>query len=282
MLLEYILQKEKQEILGAEDVMSGDIKNLLDEEDSSLLSSRPPVISIMGHVDHGKTSLLDYIRKSQVVDGEAGGITQSIWAYQVEHNNQKITFLDTPGHEAFTVMRSRGAKSTDIAILVVAADDWVKPQTIESISHAKEAGIPVVVAINKMDKPEANPDHVKAQLADHGLDSRGLGWRDAYDSCFCNKWFWYKWASWNTFSRCWNSRAYSKSKSSSCRNYSWVSFRCSALTSCNTPCEYMKNWKVRCDGMLKCILKAQASQRLYWNIYYTCNRWRSCIDCRPW
>lgn len=121
------------------------------EDDDSKLEARPPVISIMGHVDHGKTSLLDHIRQAKIVDGEAGGITQSIGAYQVEKNGQKITFLDTPGHEAFTVMRARGAKSTDIAILVVAANEGVKPQTIESINHAKEAGIPVIVAINKMD-----------------------------------------------------------------------------------------------------------------------------------
>ena len=152
-----------------EDILEGNIADLLVEDDSSKLEERSPVISIMGHVDHGKTSLLDHIRSSKVTDGEAGGITQSIGAYQVEQQGKKITFLDTPGHEAFTVMRARGAKSTDIAILVVAADEWVKPQTIESINHAKEAGIPVVVAINKMDKEGANPDHVKGQLSEHGL-----------------------------------------------------------------------------------------------------------------
>lgn len=169
------LEKDNSEGIGVDDIAAGNIKELLAEEDSSKLEDRAPVISIMGHVDHGKTSLLDYIRKAQVAAGEAGGITQSIWAYQVEHNEKKITFLDTPGHEAFTIMRSRGAKSTDIAILVVAADEGVKPQTIESISHAKEAGIPVIVAINKMDKQGANPDHVKGQLSEHGLTPEDWG-----------------------------------------------------------------------------------------------------------
>ncbi len=163
------LDRDKSSWLNVEDLMTWDISWLLEEDDSSKLQVRPPVISIMGHVDHGKTSLLDHIRSARVAAWEAGWITQSIWAYQVEQNWQKITFLDTPWHEAFTVMRARWAKSTDIAILVVAADEWVKPQTIESISHAKEAGIPVIVAINKMDKEWANPDHVKGQLSEHGL-----------------------------------------------------------------------------------------------------------------
>ena len=138
-------------------------------EDAADLRPRPPVATMLGHVDHGKTSLLDVIRGTDVFGGEAGGITQHVGAYQVTHNGQKITFLDTPGHEAFTAMRARGAQGADIAILVVAADDGVMPQTREAIAHARAAKVPIIVALNKMDLPSANPERAKQQLAELDL-----------------------------------------------------------------------------------------------------------------
>jgi len=175
---------------SVEDIILGNISSFLAEDDVTKLIPRAPVVSIMWHVDHGKTSLLDYIRSSKIASWEAGWITQSIWAYQVELPQWNITFLDTPWHEAFTVMRARWAKSTDIAILVVAADEWVKPQTIESISHAREADIPVIVAINKMDKVWANPDHVKWQLAENWLVAEDWGWDIPMVPVSAHSWFW--------------------------------------------------------------------------------------------
>ena len=159
------------DIICEKEVQVDVIEELLkeEEEDVSKMVKRPPVVCVMGHVDHGKTSLLDAIRKTNVTDKEAGGITQAIGAYTVNVNNAKITFLDTPGHEAFTAMRMRGANATDIAILVIAADDGVKPQTVEAINHAKAAGVEIIVAVNKIDKPTANVEKVKQELMEYEL-----------------------------------------------------------------------------------------------------------------
>ncbi|MBZ7937830.1 translation initiation factor IF-2 [Campylobacter molothri] len=183
------LDEDAIEILGSEFGIEVSITNEADEfdyvkdyeaqDDEKDLITRAPVITIMGHVDHGKTSLLDFIRKSRIASGEAGGITQHVGAYMVKKNDRKITFIDTPGHEAFTAMRARGASITDIVIIVVAADDGVKPQTKEAINHAKAANVPIIIAINKMDKEGANPDMVKTQLAE--LEIMPVEWGGSYE-----------------------------------------------------------------------------------------------------
>ena len=168
--LQFGFDFQKKHIVEAENFEEVEIN-----DDPSKLKERPPVVTIMGHVDHGKTTLIDAIRNSNLVAGEVGGISQEIGAYQKEINGKKITFIDTPGHEAFTAMRSRGASVTDIVVLVVAADDGVMPQTIEAIDHAKAANVPVIVAINKMDKPGADPDRVKTELMSHDIIAEEYG-----------------------------------------------------------------------------------------------------------
>lgn len=166
---------EREEVSAkVEDLVSKDLRELIKDEPENLVP-RPPIVVVMGHVDHGKTSILDAIRKTDVVSGESGGITQHIGAYQVTHDGKQITFLDTPGHQAFTAMRARGSQVTDIAILVVSAEEGVKETTVEAINHAKEAGVPIIVAINKMDRPNADPERVKGEVAAHGLQPEEWG-----------------------------------------------------------------------------------------------------------
>lgn len=184
------VSKEQNSDVSITSVMEWNLTELLKNDDVSKMVTRAPIISIMWHVDHGKTSILDYIRKTEVASGEAWWITQKIWAYQVEKHGKKITFLDTPWHEAFSIMRARWAKLTDIAIIVVAADEWMKPQTIESINHAKEAWVPIIVAINKMDKPWANVDLIKWQLSEQWLQPEDWWWDVVVVPVSAHTWLW--------------------------------------------------------------------------------------------
>ena len=178
-MIEILAEEFEVEVVTIDPLEELDYVNVYDETENKNLTERAPIITIMGHVDHGKTSLLDKIRDAKVADKEAGGITQHIGAYTIEKDNKKITFIDTPGHEAFSAMRARGAMATDIVIIVVAADDGVKPQTIESIAHAKDANLPIIIAVNKIDKPDANADLAKTQMSEHGITP--VDWGGNYD-----------------------------------------------------------------------------------------------------